>query len=266
MHLNIDSNLCNGCGLCVSVCIRENLKVDEIAVELDSGLCFDCGHCMAVCTKGAITLKKYEDMQDEIEEYRQRDVPVSYDDMLQFYKQRRSMRWFKDKKIDRETFDKLFESVFNSPTAENAQDVEFIVINDEKRLNDFMHLVYDIIKVREDEFFRIERLRDYLENPEDFEFHPLLWGGSQLVLGFAKQPINAVIATTRLELMAYTMGLGGFYSLWMLMADEIDHEKLMEFFPEVDKEKHMASTFIIGYPKKVYRRTIPRDKVKVTYI
>ena len=146
MHLNIDSNLCNGCGLCVSVCIRENLKVDEIAVELDSGLCFDCGHCMAVCTKGAITLKKYEDMQDEIEEYRQRDVPISYDDMLQFYKQRRSMRWFKDKKIDRETFDKLFESVYNSPTAENAQDVEFIVINDEKRLNDFMHLVYDIIK------------------------------------------------------------------------------------------------------------------------
>ena len=66
--------------------------------------------------------------------------------------------------------------------------------------------------------------------------------------------------------MAYTMGLGGFYSLWMLMADEIDHEKLMEFFPEVDKEKHMASTFIIGYPKKVYRRTMPRDKVKVTYI
>ena len=123
---------------------------------------FDCGHCMAVCTKGAITLKKYEDMQDEIEEYRQRDVPISYDDMLQFYKQRRSMRWFKDKKIDRETFDKLFESVYNSPTAENAQDVEFIVINDEKRLNDFMHLVYDIIKVREDEFFRIERLRDYL--------------------------------------------------------------------------------------------------------
>ena len=39
----------------------------------------------------------------------------------------------------------------------------------------------------------------------------------------------------------------GFYSLFILKADEIDHDKLMEFFPGIDKNKHMNSAFIIGY-------------------
>ena len=70
---------------------------------------------------------------------------------MQFLKQRRSIRWFKKKKVDKETFDKLFEAAYYSPSAQNAQDVEFVVLDE--KLDDFMHLVYDIIKVEEDEFF-----------------------------------------------------------------------------------------------------------------
>ena len=36
-----------------------------------------------------------------------------------------------------------------------------------------------------------------------------------------------------MELLAYSLGLGGFYSLFILKADEIDHDKLMEFFQSV---------------------------------
>ncbi|MGX8694385.1 MAG: nitroreductase family protein, partial [Methanobrevibacter sp.] len=73
------------------------------------------------------------------------------------------------------------------------------------------------------------------------------------------------IANTRLELLAYSLGLGGFYSLFILKADEIDHERLMEFFPEIDPNKHMFSSFIIGYPKKRFRRTIPHKEIRVSY-
>jgi hypothetical protein len=39
----------------------------------------------------------------------------------------------------------------------------------------------------------------------------------------------------------------------------------MEFFPEIDKNKHMYSAFVIGYPKVRFRRTIPHKDIKVTY-
>ena len=205
----------------------------------------------------------YEGKEDRIQDYNPRELPVEYDDLLQFLKQRRSIRWFKNKKIDKETFDKLFEGAYYSPSAQNEQDVEFVVLDD--KLDEFMSLVYDIIKVEEDKFFRIKEFGDYLSDNSTKEFHPLLWEGKQLILTFSTDKTSAVIANTRLELLAYSLGLGGFYSLFILKADEIDHDRLMEFFPNIDKNKHMYSTFIIGYPKKRFRRTIPHKDIKVTY-
>ena len=69
-----------------------------------------------------------------------------------------------------------------------------------------------------------------------------------------------------MELLAYSLSLGGFYSLFILKADELNHEKLMEFFPEINHDKHMYSAFIIGYPKRRFRRTIPHKDIKVKYL
>lgn len=261
--LKIDMELCSGCGLCKSVCIRDNIDVDEIAFELESN-CFECGHCMAVCPEGAINLISFENQRDRIEEYNFKDIPVEYGDLLQFLKQRRSIRWFKKKKIDKETFDKLFEGAYYSPSAQNEQDVEFVVLDE--KLDEFIAHVYNIIKVKEDEFFRIRQLGEYLKGPASRKYHPLLWEGSQLILTFSTDKTSAVIANTRLELLAYSLELGGFYSLFILKSDEINHEKLMEFFPQIDKNKHMYSSFIIGYPKKRFRRTVPHKEINVNYM
>ena len=263
LKLKIDKELCTGCGLCRQVCIRDNIVIEDVAVETGSN-CFECGHCMAICKVGAVTLKSFEGHEDRISEYNPRESVLEYDNLLEFLKRRRSIRWFKNKKIDKTTFDKLFEGAYYSPSAQNAQDVEFVVVDE--KLEEFMQLVYDIIKVEEDEFFRIKEFGDYLRDSSSKEFHPLLWEGSQLILTFSSDKTSAVIANTRLELLAYTLGLGGFYSLFILKADELNHEKLMEFFPQIDKDKHMYSAFIIGYPKLRFRRTVPHRDIKVEYM
>lgn len=263
MKLMIDVEECIGCGQCKSVCIRDNIEIDEVAYETGSN-CFECGHCMAICPTKAVTLKIFKGREKRIAEYNPNKIPLDYDDLLNFLKQRRSMRWFKKKKIDKDTFNKLIEGAYYSPSAQNQQDVEFVVLDN--KLNDFMKHVYDIIKVEEDQFFRIKEFGDYLRDNSTKEYHPLLWSGHQLILTFSTDKTSAVIANTRMELLAYSLGLGGFYSLFILKADEIDHEKLMEFFPEIDKNKHMYSAFIIGYPKKRFRRTIPHNEIKVNYM
>lgn len=241
----------------------DNIEIDDVAYETGSN-CFECGHCMAICPTKAVTLKIFKGREDKIVDYNPKDLPVSYSDMLQFLKQRRSIRWFKNKKIDKDTFNKLLQGAYYSPSAQNEQDVEFVVLDN--RLNDFMKHVYNIIKVEEEEFFRIKQFGEYIRDNSIKEYHPLLWSGHQLILTFSTDKTSAVIANTRLELLAYSLGLGGFYSLFILKADEIDHDKLMEFFPGIDKNKHMYSAFIIGYPKKHFKRTIPHKDINVQYM
>ena len=149
----IDAEECIACGQCKSVCIRDNIEIDEVAYETGSN-CFECGHCMAICPTKAITLKIFKGRENRIAEYNPNEIPVDYNDLLDFLKQRRSIRWFKKKKIDKDTFNKLIEGAYYSPSAQNQQDVEFVVLD--KKLNDFMKHVYDIIRVEEEEFFRIK--------------------------------------------------------------------------------------------------------------
>lgn len=263
-HLKINEDKCVGCGLCKEVCVRDNIEVDTIARELESN-CFDCGQCSTLCPTNAIELIAYEGQEDRIESYDMLKIPVSYDNMLQLLKQRRTVRWFKDEKISDQTFNKLMEAAYYSPNRQNIQDVEFVVVD--QRLDEFMQLVYDIISVKEDEFFRIKHLGDYLRNENrNPKRHPLLWEGHQLLLAFSESQTDAVIAMTRVELMAYTMGLGGFHSLFINMAEQTDHTKLMEFFPEISKNKHMYAAFVIGVPRVKYLRTRPHEKININFM
>lgn len=263
-HLIIDEEKCIGCGLCKTVCIRDNIMImDKLAVDVEAD-CFDCGQCSTLCPTNAITIKAYQGQEDRIEEYDPDSIPVNYDDMLQFYKQRRTCRWFKDEKVPEETINRLLEAAYYSPNRQNIQDVEFVLVED--KMDEFMNHVYDIISAKEEEFFRIKQFGEYLRdenhNPKR---HPLLWEGKQLLLAFSENKTDAVIAMTRLELLAYTMGLGGFHSLFTGMAEEVDNRKLMEFFPEIDSKKHMYAAFVIGVPRVKYRRTRPHKKINLYY-
>ena len=98
MHLIIDEETCSACGKCITVCIRDALKMEgDHVIEVESN-CFDCGQCMAVCKTGSIRLKIYQDQEDRIQEYNPRNLPITYDDYIQFLKQRRSCRWFLKRK------------------------------------------------------------------------------------------------------------------------------------------------------------------------
>ena len=52
----IDQAKCNGCGLCMSVCFCNALKmVDNVVAIIETEECDWCTHCEAVCPTGAIS-------------------------------------------------------------------------------------------------------------------------------------------------------------------------------------------------------------------
>lgn len=259
-HLRIDPELCIGCSACASVCIRGNIRMDMgRPVETGGGMgCFDCGHCLAVCPKGAITLLSHPDFVPD--EYDPKEVPADLQTLLS---RRRSVRWFTQEKVTGEEFSRLLSAASNIPTVQNSQDVSFAIVD--KQFRPFMRHIADIMAPRADELPRIRQLIDYLDDPFPMGPNPLTWEGTQIVLAFSREPEDAVIAMARVELMAYAMGLGGFYSHWIQMAEAQDHDRQMEFFPDIPSDRGLRAVFVVGRPRVRFRRTVPRDGPSVHY-
>lgn len=255
-HLIIDSSRCIGCSACSSVCIRGNIRMEVgHPIETGGGMgCFDCGHCLAVCPEGAIRLASMEGFEPR--EYDPKDHPISDDGMMDFLERRRSCRWFTDEPVTEDEFETLFAAASCSPSANNIHDVEFAVVKD--RMMPFMRHIAGIMEPRSSEVPRFRQLIEYVNDPFPMGDNPLLWEGRQLILAFSRSREDAIIAMGRIEMMAYAMGLGGFYSHWIMMVDDEDHGRLMEFFPEIPADKRMCCAFVIGHPRTRFRRTVPR--------
>ena len=52
--LEIDKNLCIGCGLCVSVCPTGAIILEYEKATVNKNLCISCYKCTEVCPRGAI--------------------------------------------------------------------------------------------------------------------------------------------------------------------------------------------------------------------
>lgn len=250
---------CIGCGLCAKVCIRGHLEViDRKATEVESPYgCFRCGHCASVCPKGAITLVG----ADPIETFS--GCPVSAGDLEDALRTRRSMRWF-DRKCTREELERLISASGCSPTAENSQKVAFAIVDD--RFPEFMDLLASILRNHAGEHPRLAQFVDYVDGGQQGIDNPFTWEGRQIIIAFARFPIDAAIAMEQIDLMAYAMGLGGFHSRWMLQASENDPERFMSFFPGVPEGLSAFAVYIVGHPRVKYRRTAYRDPRPVIWM
>lgn len=253
------SESCIGCGQCVKVCIRGHLAIsdDKKAIEVDSPYsCFRCGHCEAICPKNAITLLDFIDDEQEVID----SCPIEPSALAELYRRRRSMRWF-DRKCTKEELSELIASTGYSPTAENSQAVQFTVIDES--FDSFMQLTASILSTHTHEHPRLEQFVNYVDGGMKEKNNPFTWEGRQLIIAFSRFPIDSIIAMEQLDLMAYSMGLGGFHSRWILQASENDPERFMSFFPEVRPDLKAYAVFIIGHPRIMFRRTVPRDTRQV---
>jgi len=134
--LTIDENKCKQDGICAAECPRQIITQKDDAsfpqvAEADKTYCMACGHCVAVCPHGALSVTGV-DIEDcpEVE----KKLVISWDQAEQFLRSRRSIRLFKDKAMDRKTLEKLIETARYAPTASNAQNLHWTVIEGRDKL------------------------------------------------------------------------------------------------------------------------------------
>ena len=251
----IDKDKCIGCGKCIKDCVSEKLKLVDGKAQFMYERCIQCGHCFAICPTDAVSMRDYPDTENKaIVDMTEFDA----EKLLQAMKSRRTIRHFKDKAIDPADIDKIIEAGRYCPSGTNAQDFAFTVIT-----NSIPEIEKECVK-----FFRwgqkaVTPFSSYIKNStidDNFFFKkaPLI------IVVSGKGNTSACLASSYMELMAESLGLGVLYSGFFVAAAKLNPK--IGAMLKLEKGYKPVTTLVIGYPDVKYERIPPRNKAKVNYI
>ncbi len=284
--IQINSDTCNGCGLCVSVCndaclIIENGKARESQAPFFG--CYACGHCMAICPSGAIEIFGREISPKDIFELPAKDQSPSYDQLLALLQHRRSTRAFRDNPVEADVIEKILVASKTAPMGLPPSDVHVLVLSGTEKTRAFAEAFSRYLKRMKfmtSRFF-LALMRPFWgkENDEVFKgfVGPLfkvytdemdrgnnhITYDAPLAMYFYgspySDPADPIVAATYAMITAETLGLGscmlgGIHPL-------IQRGRKARLFREKHqiKCKSKEGIFVVfGYPKTYYRKGIKR--------
>lgn len=155
--LEIDTDACSHCGMCVETCPTSCLQWDEekkmpygtCLVDLELA-CIGCNNCEAICPSNSIRVRgeyrvlegRYKTPDDQLGEMTPYaplngvspkellSLPGGLTETEQVIYKRRSIRVFKNKPVPDELINRIIEAARFAPSAGNGQPWKFVVVTD----------------------------------------------------------------------------------------------------------------------------------------
>jgi len=270
--LIIDQEKCKKDGICTKECPMAIIRLQEPEgyPELIPGaepFCIQCGHCVAVCPHGALS---HAQVPVENCPPIDKDFSISEEQAVQFLRSRRSIRFFKDRPVEKERIQELIEVARYAPTASNAQVVEWLVFTDRAKIKKLAGLAVDWMR----SVLQINPL------PAQATYLPMIVGawdaGYDVVLREApalivasapKSDLNGLVdvtlALSYLELAAVAKGLG---TCWagLVQGAILSSQPLKNALGLPEGHTHHYP-MMLGYPKPKYFRLPERRVPKITW-
>ncbi|MGL5416234.1 MAG: nitroreductase family protein [Clostridium sp.] len=252
--IQVDRNLCIGCGLCKNDCPVNNIKIEDKKAVIKSQDCIKCGHCEAICPKNAVILTGFGEKTMDIKEPTRLDSK----ELLMALKTRRTIRKFKDEKIDLEIIEDIIQAGRLTPSAENAQNVSYVILDKDKD-------IYEKIAVK---FFRrLQKVAKYFNKSakevtidDNFFFKK----APIVILVIDKDKVSASLAASNMALMAESHGLGVLYSGFF--SEVSKHSRKIKKLLGLKGGRAVVATLVIGYPNVKYRRSTQKKEASVKYL
>lgn len=138
--ITVKTDLCNGCGLCVSACSDYSLIIEDgKAVESKHALfgCIGCGQCMAVCPTGAIEIHGRTISPSDLFALPPMESVANYHQTLALLQHRRSIRKFKNKTIEKEIIEKILGAARTAPMGLPPSDVHVLILDSKEKTRAF---------------------------------------------------------------------------------------------------------------------------------
>lgn len=261
--IKINHEKCIRCGLCVKDCPTVCLNIADDKLNFDENRCIECGHCTAVCPTTAIFFEDSE--KGEIIES---TITISPDSYLNFIKSKRSIRQFKEKKIEKEKIEKIIEAGRYTATARNLQDVRYIVLDKSKE--DIRMMVLENLNEYGKEILKNENLKEYHRYAKMWQLmykhnerDRIFFNSSHAILIVSKTPINGSIVSKNMDNMATLLGLGSFYSGFLVRASEYSDN--IKKYLKLEEDENIIACLVLGYPNVKYFRTVHRKKANIDW-
>lgn len=246
----VNKEKCIGCGLCVKDCPSSYLYIENGTACTNTMGCLECGHCYAICPQGAIKMTNY-DCQDEPV------VPmteISSDTLLAAMRSRRTIRQFTEQPVEQEKVQKILEAGRYSPTGSNSQNVEYIILGGKQK--EAESICVELFRKGTALPGRFASIAERFNITDDFFFK----GAPLVILVVSKSGTNAGLASSYMELMAESLGLGVLYSGFFCACTRLSR-KLRKLIG-LPKGKKVVTCMVMGYPAVKYQRIVPRKPLQ----
>jgi len=251
-----DKDKCTGCGLCVKICHEHCIALVDDTVRINYELCSTCTQCIAICPQQAISWNGVG--------------PVAYDEtrlpspeqLAELFKERRTIRFFKEDKIDRTLLEEIVGYGIYAPT--NNYSLRAIVVDDEEIIEaldrillQFVSRIYKVVFKPKIVFNLIRRITPALD-PKDkvkmesalergYAFHRppaivFIVGDKRIALSEA----STQYALYNMILYAQAKGIGS--CLWGAAEILLDRNKAARKRLGLGKHEHILGALGLGYP------------------
>ena len=279
--IDVNPDLCKRCFTCTKTCpVQIFAKKDKESIPdiLDDNLqfCLICGHCAAICPNGAITHDSFP--PGSIVPIR-KEILSSSEQVIEMLRTRRSIREFKDKPVERDLIERVIDVARCAPSDHNRQSTEFVVVQERTTVNKIIQLssayYENLVKMfsnmaaqggEKPEFLpELEGFVDILQTGEDL----LLYNAPLFIAFHAEESMgfpaeNANLALCYAMLAGMSLGLGSFYTGFVVMASKND--RAIPQLLTLPDNHHIYGGLAMGYPRFKYKNWIERKPPKVKWI
>ena len=286
----IDHAVCRKCGLCTVVCTHTKLQQPDKSspsAVMDDMDCIACGHCVAMCPSGALSHSEFA--SGSIRPLNLDLLPNAVQ-MMEALRARRSFREFKKTPIEREVLEQVVEAARIAPSSHNTQTTSYIVVDDPEMLKKVVNLTVQYL----------DGMSKYFRHPIKGRIARMM-GGDQIagvmkmlpifedVVGLAKEggdlpmlleapawmvfyssnkagygKVNACLAMQNAMLMAQSLGLGSFYTGFLLVPTM--RSLLMHDLLGLDHDQEIHGALALGKPKVSYKKWPSKKPANVRWI
>ena len=247
----INEEKCIGCSLCVDDCPNACLHLENGKAHISSkAFCIECGHCYAVCPQGAIRMTNYKYKDEPV-------VPMTEldsDTLLSAMRSRRTIRHFTAQAVEDDKIRKILEAGRYSPTGGNSQNVSYTILG--SRQAEAEAICVGIFRKGQKLGAPLLDFLKQINITDNFFFK----GAPLVIVVSGKNDVDAALASSYMEIMAESLGLGVLYSGFFKACAGFSG-KLRKLLA-LPKGQKVVTCMVIGYPAVKYQRIVPRKKLK----
>lgn len=257
MTFCVDETLCSHCGTCAADCVCGIVSLSDRGVpaipDLLKDVCVHCGHCIAVCPVGAVTLdgraaSSLSPAKGEVPEHC----------LETLFKGRRAVRNFLPEKVDAALLESALGFANYAPTAHNAREVSFIVMNGREKVETLFQQGVALLE----EQGMYAKLTAQARQGRDLLFR----GAPCVILIHAPERIlsetDCATAAGYLELALHGLGLG---SCWAGMLIEACTQKIPACVT-LPAGHRLYAALMVGRPALQYARIPTRSAPLIRWI